>query len=654
MTRTIILGNGNMLVCLDKHARIRDLYYPHVGQENHVSSRAHRIGIWMNGNFSWISEDEWDLSMKYKKDTLSSDITAYSKKLKIKISFNEVVHHDKNIYLRKFKIENNNLEQKEVKVFFGQEFQISENNIGDTVYYDPLLQSIVHYKGRRYFLIGGELDGKPFDDYATGVNNWDDTTGTYIDAEDGFLSKNAIEHGSVDSVIGFTLNLKKDESKNIDYWIIAGKNHGEIEELKDFILKKTPEKLIEETEKFWIDWLSKSPIKFYNLNDKIEDLFKRSLLIIHAQTDKNGAIIASNDTHTFKFKKDTYSYMWPRDGALVARSFDKAGYFEITHKFFDFCAEVLEKEGYLLPKYRPDGSVGSSWHSWLNHGRVQLPIQEDETALVLDALWKHYTRHKSQNLKENYEIFIKDAGDFLASFRDEKTGLPKESYDLWEEKLGVNTFTCATVYAGLDAARNFADVFGNELDAEKYKKAMDEIKEGILKYLYDPEEDLFIKRIYYDEKGGMVKDKTIDMSTVYGLFEYKILDASDEKIIKTMEKTVHKLWCITPCGGISRYENDNYYRVSKNAPPNPWFISTFWLAEYYVAKAKKVEDLKPAEDLLKWATERALPSGTLSEQLNPYTGEHLSVSPLTWSHAGFIIAVIKYVDKYEKLTGMEK
>jgi oligosaccharide amylase len=650
MTRPVILGNGNMLVCLDKHARIRDLYYPHIGQENHVSSRTHRIGVWVGGEFSWISEEEWELSLKYKKDTLSSDITAYSKKLKVRISMNEAVHHDKNIYLRKICIENRGQIQRDIKVFFGQEFQISETNIGDTAYFDPLLQSIVHYKGRRYFLIGGQMDGKPFKDYATGVSGTEDHVGTYVDAEDGFLSKNAIEHGSVDSVIGFTMNLKKDESKRIDYWIIAGKNHGEVAELKKFVLKKTSEKLIEETEDFWKEWLGKSPIKFYNLNEKMKDLFKRSLLIIHAQTDKNGAIIASNDTHTFKFKKDTYSYMWPRDGALVARSFDKAGYFEITKKFFDFCSEVLEKEGYLLPKYRPDGSVGSSWHSWLSYGKVQLPIQEDETALVLDSLWKHYTRYKSGKMKEAYEVFIKDAGDFLANFRDEKMKLPKESYDLWEEKLGVHTFTCATVYAGLEAAKNFARIFGNELDEEKYSKAMEEIKNGILEYLYDPEEGLFIKRIYYDENGEMVKDKTVDMSTVYGLFEYKVLDPTDEKIIKTMEKTVKKLWCITPCGGISRYENDNYYRVSRDAPPNPWFISTFWLAEYYIAKAKKTEDLKPAEDLLNWATQRALPSGILSEQLNPYTGEHLSVSPLTWSHAGFIIAVIKYVDKYEKLT----
>jgi hypothetical protein len=31
-----------------------------------------------------------------------------------------------------------------------------------------------------------------------------------------------------------------------------------------------------------------------------------------------------------------------------------------------------------------------------------------------------------------------------------------------------------------------------------------------------------------------------------------------------------------------------------------------------------------------------LPSGVLAEQLNPLTGESISVSPLTWSHATYI------------------
>ena len=39
-----------------------------------------------------------------------------------------------------------------------------------------------------------------------------------------------------------------------------------------------------------------------------------------------------------------------------------------------------------MHKYNPDGSVGSSWHPWCgSDGLLQLPIQEDETALTLFA-----------------------------------------------------------------------------------------------------------------------------------------------------------------------------------------------------------------------------------------------------------------------------
>jgi glucoamylase len=41
-------------------------------------------------------------------------------------------------------------------------------------------------------------------------------------------------------------------------------------------------------------------------------------------------------------------------------------------------------------------------------------------------------------------------------------------------------------------------------------------------------------------------------------------------------------------------------------------------------------------DLLSWVAAHALHSGVLPEQINPLTGESISVSPLTWSHATFI------------------
>ena len=39
-----------------------------------------------------------------------------------------------------------------------------------------------------------------------------------------------------------------------------------------------------------------------------------------------------------------------------------------------------------MHKYRPDKSLGSSWHPWVRNGKPELPIQEDETALVIYAL----------------------------------------------------------------------------------------------------------------------------------------------------------------------------------------------------------------------------------------------------------------------------
>ena len=41
-------------------------------------------------------------------------------------------------------------------------------------------------------------------------------------------------------------------------------------------------------------------------------------------------------------------------------------------------------------------------------------------------------------------------------------------------------------------------------------------------------------------------------------------------------------------------------------------------------------------------------SGVLAEQVNPYTNEPISVSPLTWSHATVVSTAIKYLEKLEQ------
>jgi GH15 family glucan-1,4-alpha-glucosidase len=54
--------------------------------------------------------------------------------------------------------------------------------------------------------------------------------------------------------------------------------------------------------------------------------------------------------------------------------------------------------------------------------------------------------------------------------------------------------------------------------------------------------------------------------------------------------------------------------------------------------------------LLEWAVRYAAPSGVMAEQVNPYTGEAMSVAPLTWSHGTFVAAILEYAQKYIQLT----
>jgi GH15 family glucan-1,4-alpha-glucosidase len=103
------------------------------------------------------------------------------------------------------------------------------------------------------------------------------------------------------------------------------------------------------------------------------------------------------------------------------------------------------------------------------------------------------------------------------------------------------------------------------------------------------------------------------------------------------------------CGGIARFQDDDYYRIDMVSPGNPWFITTLWYAEYLIARAKTETDFVRIRDIFSWVARHALPSGALSEQLNPQTGTQVCASPLTWSHATYVIAVLKYLDRLKEL-----
>ncbi len=651
MPKSLALGNGNILVCFDKYAQVRDLYFPYVGLENHVGSTyVHRIGVWVDGNMRWLSHNSWKVSVNCEKNTLVSNIKATNRELGIDLDFSDVVYNEKDIFIRKVIVYNKGNSRKEIKIYFGHEFEIYESKRGDTSYFEPIERSIIHYNGRRVFLINGRCDNRGFDDYTTGIFKIEGKEGSYKDAEDGMLTQNPIEHGLSDSVIGFYFSISPNEKKEVYYWMTISETIKGAKDLDDYVVSKSPEHLLRTTKDFWNAWVNKYNFSFYGLNENIVLLFNKSLFNIRAHTDNRGAIIASGDFDMLqKGGRDTYGYMWPRDGAFSAMALDRAGDTNVVRRFFSFCNNVITDDGYFMHKYRPDESLGSSWHPWVRDGEVRLPIQEDETALVLYSLWKHYEVAKDLEFIEDiYNSLIKKAADFMVLHRDKKTGLPKPSYDLWEEKFGISTFSSSSVYAALISASKFATIFGKEKSAAIYRETAEEISQAIMKYLYNEKTGNFYKMINFkDDK--IIYDETLDMSSVYGIYEFGILDVDDDIIERAIKNTKEKLICKTEVSGVVRYEGDLFHRTAGNVPGNPWFITTLWLAQYYIQKAKKESDFDEVKKWLNWVVDNSRESGVLSEQIDPYSGEQLSAAPLTWSHSELVITVLKYLDKMEEL-----
>jgi len=648
--RSLTLSNGSLMITLDEFGELRDLYFPHVGLENHTEGGLrHRVGVYVDGELSWLSADpSWDITVTCKSESLASMICARNSRLQVEITAHDVVYNESAIFLRNITVKNTSSFAREIKLYFGHQFNIFGSKTGNTGYYDPELEAIVHYKGKRVFLISGKQGGKIFSDYAVGLVDFENKEGTHVDAEDGILSKNPIEHGPVDSVIGFYSSYEPEEERVTEYWMTAGTSIFEAKKLHEYVIAKTPAHLIKTTEGYWKAWVNRYDWNFSELSPAAVALFKKSLMFVRAHVDDEGGIIASTDSDILQHGKDTYAYVWPRDAVYSALCLARAGDPNVARRFFIFCKNVIAPPGYFMHKYLPDGSLGSSWHPWVKNAKPQLPIQEDETALVVWSLYEHYLHSRDLEFIESiYNPLIEKAADFLASFRTKTTGLPNPSYDLWEEQHGISTYTACAVYGALQAAAEIAKLLGKEDREHYYKEAASEVRVGILTHLYDAKQNQFYKMIRVRD-GIFYPDSTHDISSVYGVFSFGVLPPHDPRLVEAFANTVEVLSKGITVSGIARYENDYYYRKTPDAS-NPWFITSLWHAEFLIAKATSNDELDAVRSIFAWVCSHALPSGVLSEQIDPRTGKPLSVAPLTWSHSAYVNAILKYLDKLEAL-----
>ena len=222
----------------------------------------------------------------------------------------------------------------------------------------------------------------------------------------------------------------------------------------------------------------------------------------------------------------------------------------------------------------------------------------------------------------------------MSDFLDPQTNLPHATYDLWEEKFITSTYTTAVVYRALLSAAVFAEKFEYPDDVVRWTDAADKIVKGLSAF-FNNDRKLLRKGFLLQPDESLQFDDTLDISSLYGAMifdlpvDYSLIDQSAAAVEAVMLDK-------TPSGGTPRYEHDNYFASNPAFLGNPWFVTTLWMAQYYIRKG----DLKKAEHYIDWSARHSYSSGVLAEQINPTTGVSVSVAPLVWSHAEVINTIL--------------
>jgi oligosaccharide amylase len=607
---TGLAGNGRILLTINEQGEWNELFYPFPGQFQHL--REMRLGIFDvdRSLFSWLRPGgAFELRQTTSAPGTALESVWTGQGIRIRVA--DRVHPDHDLIIRTMRIRADT--PRRLRLFAYHSLKIAESTYQDTAYVDPVGTSVVHYKRGYHFQF---LSAPNFTRAACGQHTLRGLRGTYVDAEDGMLEGHAISHGWADSAIQWDLNAGPDAETTIRLFVAIGLGPEATGRIAREVRTGDPSRFGRESEGFWRTWVARHPPEVTNgLSDTAQHLYRASVLVMRHMCGQNGSIIASPDTRSLVIGGDSYNYCWMRDGGYVSKAMDEAGLYEAAQRFLSFCQRCQSGEGFFIHRHFPDGAIGSTWHP---------PpfLQIDQTGTVVAAVWHHFK--KRGNLEELLEHWpmVQRAADFMADFRDPANGLPRPTFDLWEETNATHTYSTAVVIHALERAARIAEELGK--DPQHWRQVSKEIHEAALQQLWSPELGRFLRRL-------TPRDDHIDASVLPAI-KLGLVGWDDPRARQTVDQVEQRLWK-PRSGGVARYEGDEYY-----GDENPWIISTLWLAEARL----QLGDRPRCLELIEWVARHATPTLLLPEQIDVATGEPRSATPLTWSHSTFVDVVNKY------------
>jgi alpha,alpha-trehalase len=607
---TQLTGNGRILLTINEGGEWTDLFYPYPGEFQHL--REARLGLYdvAARRFEWLRPGGAFQVEQVAAGSTSVPETIY-RGLDVEVHVEEHVHPNRDLVIRVLRVRA--AKGREFRLFAYHSFKIEESMYQETAYVEADQSSVIHYK-RSYYL---ELFSDPnFNKAVCGEHTLKGLRGSYVDAEDGVLQGGTISHGAADSVLQWDLKGTGELEVAVRLFLAIGRNGESTRKLRDYVREDDPTRFERESQAFWGTWRARHPPgTMPGLNERARELYQASVLVLRHVSATNGSIIASPDTRSLVVGGDSYNYCWWRDGGYIAEAMDDAGLYDHAFRFLRFAAQCQRPDGSFIHRHFPDGTIGSTWHP---------PpfLQIDQTATVVSAVWHHFRRHADLDSLLELWPMVKAAGEFLIGFRDLATGLPRPSFDLWEEREGIHTYSTAAVVHALERTARIALELGKE--GARFREVSQSMQESALERFWDAEKGRFVRSLH-------PLDARIDASVLLAL-RLGLLPKEDPRARATVDTIEQRLW--NPrIGGLARFEGDTYY-----GHENPWVICTLWLADARLILGER----ERCRQLLQWVADHAERTFLLAEQFDSERGEPRSAVPLSWSHSTFVELVHRY------------
>lgn len=361
-----------------------------------------------------------------------------------------------------------------------------------------------------------------------------------------------------------------------------------------------------------------------------ESVIRAAISLKLCQHEETGAIVAALTTsipeHAGSERNWDYRYCWIRDAYYTVQALNRLGALDVLEGYLVYLRNIVDaaKGGHIQPLY---GVLGEAT---LEERIVpQLPGYRGMGPVRAGNQAYEQVQHDAygQIVLSNAQAFF-DQRLFRVAGEEDFRSLEQvgerawQNYDqpdagLWElrTRQSVHTYSAAMCWAACDRLANAADALGLTERAAHWRERADRIRARIESAAWRPDTRRLSATFAGDD---------LDASVIQ-LLDLRFLSPDDPRFRDTLAAVESGL---RRGSHMLRYATEDDFGL----PQTAFNVCTFWLIEALYFTGREAEARTLFEEMLS----RRTPSGLLSEDIDPATGELWGNFPQTYSLVGII------------------